>query len=67
MSSRLIEINTGCGAPRDHTAADIEHEAIMGYRTMLAHVDNGNQRAVRLDLAFSLAREFDAHFLGCMC
>ena len=61
MSSQLIEINTGCGAPRDHTAA------IMGYRTMLGHVDNGNQRAVRLDLAFSLAREFDAHFLGRMC
>lgn len=36
----------------------------MSYKTILAHVDGGKQCPARLDLAFGLARGFDAHLVG---
>lgn len=36
----------------------------MDYKTILAHVDHSKQCPARLDLAFRIAREFDAHLVG---
>jgi nucleotide-binding universal stress UspA family protein len=36
----------------------------MGYKTILVHVDNGNARHARIDLACTLARRFGAQLVG---
>jgi nucleotide-binding universal stress UspA family protein len=36
----------------------------MSYKTIIVHLDEGKRRGERLDLAFRLAEEFDAHLIG---
>jgi nucleotide-binding universal stress UspA family protein len=36
----------------------------MSYRTILVHLDTGERRRQRLDLAFILAEKYDAHLVG---
>ena len=36
----------------------------MSYKTILVHLDAGTRRTERLNLAFRLAEEFDAHLIG---
>ena len=36
----------------------------MSYKTLIVHLDAGKRRRERLDLAFNLAAEFDAHLIG---
>jgi nucleotide-binding universal stress UspA family protein len=40
------------------------YEARMSFKTILVHVDLGRRRAQRLDAAFYLAEEFDAHLVA---
>jgi nucleotide-binding universal stress UspA family protein len=36
----------------------------MSYKTILVHIDTGNRRQVRIDLACTLAQKFGAHLVG---
>jgi nucleotide-binding universal stress UspA family protein len=36
----------------------------MSYKTIIVHIDAGKRRRERLDLAFRLAEDFDAHLIG---